>query len=255
MKYIDSHAHYLARQFNKDRSELLNKLFNEDLSAIIECGTNTASNDKIIKFIKENKDVYGVIGYFPTDVHELEDEKTLEHFKSILSDPKILGIGEIGFDYHHKSDRSLQRKWFMTQLKLAKTYNLPVCIHSRDAEADTLSVLKNNGKTTGVIHCYSYGVSTMHELDKLGFYFGVGSTCTYLCNKDLRDAIKQMPIEKIVLETDAPYLSPVQKKKERNDSNNIKYVINELAKLKNTTPETIIAQTNKNVHSLYARLP
>lgn len=254
MKYIDSHAHYLARQFNKDRKELLDSLFDGDVSIIIECGTNTSSNNKILDFINTNPNIYGVIGYFPTDVKELESPETFKQFEESLNNPKILGIGEIGFDYYHKGDKALQRKWFIEQLKLAKKYNLPVCIHSRDAEADTLQVLKNNGPMNGVIHCYSYGVKTMKELEKLGYYFGVGGTCTYQSNKDLRDAIKQMPLEKIVLETDAPYLSPTQVRKERNDSSHIQYVISEISKLKNIKPEIIIEQTNKNVQNLYKKL-
>ena len=254
MQYIDTHAHYLARQFNKDREELLKTLFSGDVSTIIECGTNTSSNNRIIKFINDNENVFGVIGYFPTDVNELENSKTLEDFEKLLTNPKILGIGEIGLDYFHKSDKLLQRKWFVEQLKIAKKLNLPVCIHSRDAEADTLYILKNNGPMNGVIHCYSYGVKTMNELVKLGYYFGIGGTCTYKSNNNLREAIKNMPIERIVLETDAPYLTPIQKKGERNDSSYIKYVIDEIAKLKNITPDKVVKQTNKNAHQLYPKL-
>lgn len=254
MQYIDTHAHYLARQFNKDREELLKTLFSGDVSTIIECGTNTSSNNRIIKFINDNENVFGVIGYFPTDVNELENSKTLEDFEKLLTNPKILGIGEIGLDYFHKSDKLLQRKWFVEQLKIAKKLNLPVCIHSRDAEADTLYILKNNGPMNGVIHCYSYGVKTMNELVKLGYYFGIGGTCTYKSNNNLREAIKNMPIERIVLETDAPYLTPIQKKGERNDSSYIKYVIDEIAKLKNVTPDKVVEQTNKNAHQLYPKL-
>lgn len=254
MQYIDTHAHYLARQFNKDREELLKTLFSGDVSTIIECGTNTSSNNRIIKFINDNENVFGVIGYFPTDVNELENSKTLEDFEKLLTNPKILGIGEIGLDYFHKSDKLLQRKWFVEQLKIAKKLNLPVCIHSRDAEADTLYILKNNGPMNGVIHCYSYGVKTMNELVKLGYYFGIGGTCTYKSNNNLREAIKNMPIERIVLETDAPYLTPIQKKGERNDSSYIKYVIDEIAKLKNITPDKVVEQTNKNAHQLYPKL-
>ena len=137
---------------------------------------------------------------------------------------------------------------------MAKSLNLPVCIHSRDAEEDTLSILKNNGKMSGVIHCYSYGVKTMKELVKLGYYFGVGGTCTYLNNKDLREAIRQMPLDRIVLETDCPYLTPQPVRGQRNDSSYIKYVIEEIAKLKNTNIENVVNQTNNNVKTVYKKI-
>lgn len=251
MKYIDSHAHYLSRQFNKDRNELLNHLFDTDLEYIIECGTNTASNTSVIELCSKFDKIYGVIGFFPLDVAELEDKKKLDLFKQQLKEKKIVGIGEIGLDYYHKGDSSLQKKWFINQLKLAKEVNLPVCIHSRDAEIDTLNILKNNGQMKGVIHCYSYGVKTMKALLKLGYYFGVGGTSTYKSNVELREAIKEMPLDRILLETDAPYLSPQEVRKGRNDSSNIKYVIEELSRLKKISKEEIINQTNNNVKKLY----
>lgn len=254
MKYIDSHAHYLSGRFAKDRDILLNNLLKNDLEYIIECGTNTKSNQQVIELCKKYKNIYGVIGYFPMDVQELENAQVREKFIEQLKNDKVLAIGEIGLDYYHKGDKELQKKWFKEQLKIAKSLNLPVCIHSRDAEEDTLSILRNNGKMNGVIHCYSYGVKTMKELLKLGYYFGVGGTCTYLSNKDLREAIRQMPLERIVLETDCPYLSPNIVRKERNNSENIKYVISELSELKKVSKNEIIEQTNKNVKVVYSKL-
>lgn len=254
MKYIDSHAHYLSGRFARDRDVLLNSLFKNNLEYIIECGTNTKSNQQVIELCHKYKNIYGVIGYFPMDVQELEDSQVRENFLEQLKEGKILAIGEIGLDYYHKGDKELQKKWFKEQLKMAKSLNLPICIHSRDAEEDTLAILKNNGKTNGVIHCYSYGVKTMKELVKLGYYFGVGGTCTYLSNKDLREAIRQMPLDRIVLETDCPYLTPQPVRGQRNDSSYIKYVIEEIAKLKNTTVENVVNQTNKNVRTVYKKI-
>lgn len=254
MKYVDSHAHYYSRQFNKDRIELLKRLFETDVKAIVECGTNIWSNAKVIKEAENNENIYAVIGFFPTDVQELEQKGTLENLVNQLQYPKVLGLGEIGLDYYHKGDVALQRKWFIEQLKLAKKLNVPICIHSRDAEQDTLNILKNNGKMNGVIHCYAYGVKTMRELVKLGYYFGVGGTFTYTANKDLREAIKEMPLDRIVLETDSPFLSPQVVRRSRNDSSNIKYVIEELSKIKKVSKEEIIKITNKNVCAVYPKL-
>lgn len=254
MKYIDSHAHYLARQFNSDREVLLKELFNNDLDYIIECGTNSRSNARITKFVENHDKVYGVIGFFPTDVKECENEGTIAKLKGQLALPKILGIGEIGLDYYHPGDKKLQKKWFIEQLKIAKELNLPVCIHSRDAEADTVAILKNNGEMNGVIHCFSYGTKAMEIAARLGYYFGVGGTVTYKNNKDLREAVKNMPLERIVLETDAPYLTPEPDRRARNDSSKILIVIDEIAKLKKVSREQVIEQTNKNVFELYPKL-
>ena len=138
MKYIDSHAHYLSGRFAKDRDILLNNLLKNDLEYIIECGTNTKSNQQVIELCKKYKNIYGVIGYFPMDVQELENAQVREKFIEQLKNDKVLAIGEIGLDYYHKGDKELQKKWFKEQLKIAKSLNLPVCIHSRDAEEDTL---------------------------------------------------------------------------------------------------------------------
>lgn len=254
MKYIDSHCHYLSGRFNKDRYGIIEKLLNSDLEYLIECGTNTKSNIEVLKLCEKYSNIFGVIGYFPLDVQELEDSKIFNNFLTLLKHNKVLGLGEIGLDYHHKGDISLQKKWFVEQLKIAKRFNLPVCIHSREAEKDTLAILKNNGKYKGVIHCYSYGVKTMKELLKLGYYFGIGGTCTYNQNRELRAAIQAMPLDRIVLETDAPYLSPIQVKRSRNDSFNIKYVIFEISQIKGISEKEIIVQTNRNIKDLYSKI-
>ena len=210
---------------------------------------------KTIQLADKYDNLYAVIGFFPMDVVELENEENWNNFKKQLQHKKVLGIGEIGLDYHHKRvEPETQKKWFKKQLELAKELNLPVCIHSREAEEDTLKILQDFGNYKGVIHCYSYGSKTMKELLKLGYSFGVGGTSTYVNNKELRDAIKEMPLEKIVLETDCPYLSPYIVKKERNDSSNIQYIVKELSKLKAVSETEIIKQTNKNVFNIYTKM-
>lgn len=255
MKYIDSHAHYLSGRFNKDRDILLKKLFNSDLEYIIECGTNTNSNKRVLDLCHKWDKIYGVIGYFPTDVWELKNQNNWEVLKEQLQDPKILAIGEIGLDYYHdEKGKELQKEMFIKQLELAKELDLPVCIHSREAEDDTVTILKDFGAYKGVIHCYAYGKETMQEFVDLGYYFGVGGTSTYPRNEQLRAAIKRMPIERIVLETDCPYLTPQAVRGQRNDSSYIKYVIEEIANLKGISEEEVVIQTNKNVRDVYTKI-
>ena len=255
IKYIDTHAHYLSRRFSKDRDPVIRRLLASNVNKIVECGTNTRSNREAIALAEKYKNIYATIGYFPCDTGELEKVPSLlALLEEQLKHEKAVGIGEIGLDYYHPGDPEVQKRWFIAQLDLAKKLNLPVCIHSRDAEQDTVDILKANGACTGVIHCYAYGPKTMETLVNLGYYFGVGGTCTYSKNEDLREAIKRMPLERIVLETDCPYLSPKTRRGERNDSGNIVEVISEIAKLKHVSEEEVIRVTNENVKKLYPKM-
>lgn len=255
MGYIDTHAHYLSKQYNKDRKEVLNSVFNNGVSAIIECGTDEYYNKKILDFTKQFDNVYGLIGFDPVHLDGLSDN-VLNNFIEMLKDKKIVGIGEIGLDYYRadKDKWKEQEKWFRYQLDIARKYDLPVCIHSRDAKDDTLRILKDFGEYKGVIHCFSYDIESMKELVKLGYSFGVGGTSTYKNNVSVIEAIKEMPLDRIVLETDAPYLSPTEVRGTRNQSDNIKYVISNLSRLLGVLKEEIIEITRENSLRLYNKI-
>lgn len=230
-KWVDSHAHYNTRQFAKDKDKLLSNL-TEDIKMIINCGTNDKTNIETINLCNKYNFIKGTIGYFPCDTLDLENNpKLLEKLKKQCENKSIIGIGEIGLDYHWNSVGykentikgpkaiEIQKKWFIEQIKLANELHLPVVIHSRDAEKDTLEILKTYKPEYGcVIHCYAYGLESAKEYVKLGFYFGVGGTSTYKGNIELRKALEYIPIEQIVLETDCPYLTPEPKRRDRNDS-------------------------------------
>lgn len=255
MKYIDTHAHYLSYKFNYDRDKRISNLLDSDLKYIIECGTNTHFNEDVLRIVHQYDGMYGTIGYFPVDTVELEKHpKLLNKLTEQLKDDKIVGLGEIGLDNHHPGNREVQKKWFKAQLDLARNMNMPVCIHSREAEEETLEILENFGKTHGVFHCYSYGPETMKKLVDLGFYFGVGGTSTYEANIGLRKAIEEMPMDRIVLETDAPYLTPEPVRQQRNDSGFIKIVIDEISKLKGIDFDEVIRITHENAMKLYPKL-
>lgn len=254
MKYIDTHAHYIHRLFNQDRHDLLSQLLDEHVEYIIECGTSEKANADTLKLATRYENIYAVIGFFPQETRNLETPGIFEAFQKQLQHPKVIGLGEIGLDYYHPHNKEQQQYWFKKQLKLAQDFNLPVCIHSRNAEQDTNNILVAHGPNTGVIHCYAYGPETMKLLADLGYYFGVGGTSTYKSNTELREAIQLMPLDRIVLETDCPFLSPAAVRRERNDSSKIAYVVDELAQLKNATPEEIIAISNANVKKLYPKM-
>lgn len=267
LKWIDTHAHYYVKQFNKDRNELLETLKNK-LEIIINCGTNNKSNNQVLELTKKYDYCYGVVGYFPSDVLELENtQNPFENLEKLCKQQKILAIGEIGLDYHWNSVGfgekiikgskaiELQKKWFIKQIEFANKMHLPICVHSRDAEKDTLEILTKHKPLYGcVIHCYSYGIESVKKYIDMGFYFGIGGTSTYKSNKELRDSIKLMPIEQILLETDAPYLTPEPCRRNRNDSSYISYVIKNISQIKNINKQDVIKITNNNVRNIYKKL-
>ena len=267
-KWIDTHAHYGHRRFNKSYANVLDEM-RDYVELIIQIGTNTASNLQALQLVSLYDYVYGMLGYFPTDTWELEPKlcKDAEAnwivLQKQLTNDKIVGIGEIGLDYnwdkvgnvYGDDARKIQQKWFRNQLDLAKELDLPVSIHSRDAEFDTLRIFKEYEKISGVIHCFSYGKNAAKiALDK-GLYLGIGGTSTYPANKELREVIKLCPLDRLLLETDAPYLAPQPVRREVNTSANIKYVIENIAQIKRISIEEVIEETNKNARKALPRLP
>lgn len=282
LKFIDTHAHYNHNYFKKNRDELLETL-RDEVEYIVQLGTNAKSNAETLQIISLYDYIYGMIGFFPTDTWQLEPDlctkdcnmfihnakDNLLIFQKQLINQKIIGIGEIGLDYHWdfvgpykqkfdgakeingKEARKVQEKWFRYQLDLAKKLNLPVSMHSRDAEEDTIKVFSDYDNINGVMHCFSYGMKSAEYYLSKGLYLGIGGTSTYPSNKELREVIKNTPLDKLLLETDAPYLSPQPVRRETNTSSNIKYVIENIANIKNISEEEVIIQTNKNAKTLF----
>ena len=272
-KYIDSHAHYQARQF-RNRKELLEEL-KQDVAKIINIGSDTDMNLSTLQLVSLWDYIYGMIGYFPVNVDELEPSlcsQAEDHWLILtkqLMNQKIVGIGEIGLDYHWdsvgkgknavkgKQARELQKKWFRKQMELAQELHLPVSIHSRDAERETLEILSEFPDVRGVVHCFSYGTNAMNFFLEHGYYIGVGGTATYPSNRETQEALKHCPLDRILLETDAPYLTPHQARKHGvrvNDSRTIKEVITFLSMLKEIHHEEIIRVTNENVIRLFPKI-
>lgn len=267
-KYIDTHAHYGHKRFGKDCAEILEEM-RGCAERIIQVGTNTKSNLQAMQLVNNYDCVYGIVGYFPTDTWELEPklcenaEKNWIELTKQLANEKIVGVGEIGLDYNWnclangikgEEARTIQRKWFRNQLDLAKELGLPVSIHSRDAEEDTSKIFYEYNAIPGVIHCFSYGREMARKALEKGLYLGIGGTSTYPSNVELREVIKMAPLDRLLLETDAPYLSPQQARRETNTSANIKYVVENIAKIKGCSCDDVVKHTNQNAYSLFRRL-
>ena len=249
---IDTHAHYDDDAFQEDREILLQSLKSNNIEKVVNIGANIETSKNTIDLTNKYDFIYGVIGVHPSDVDELNEEnfKFLEEGAKL---PKIVAIGEIGLDYYWDNvDRDIQKKWFIRQLQLAKEQNLPVVIHSRDAASDTLEIMKEYGKElVGVIHCYSYSAMMAREYVNMGYYLGIGGVVTFQNAKKLKEVVEAIPLEFLVLETDAPYLSPVPNRGKRNSSLNLKYVIEEISKIKNVSEDEVIRITNENAKKLY----
>ena len=180
-------------------------------------------------------------------------EEKMKRMEQLLAREKMVAVGEIGLDYYwDKENRDLQKMWFIRQLELARQLDLPVIIHSREAAADTMEIMKQHAKgLDGVIHCFSYSPEQAKEYVKMGFYLGIGGVVTFKNAKKLKEVVQEIPLEALVLETDSPYLAPVPHRGKRNNSQNLVYVAEEIAALKGVSYEEVVRQTTENAKKLY----
>lgn len=256
MKIFDTHAHYDDEAFDKDRDELLTSLFSGDIGAVVNVGASLEGCIESVRLAEKYDNIYAAIGVHPDDYERLEREEGFMEWlkKEALTNNKVVAIGEIGLDYYYdEPGRELQKKWFARQLELAREVSKPVIIHSRDACADTIDILKSGhaSEVGGIIHCYSYSKETVKTFYDMNFYFGIGGVLTFKNAKKLVEAANVIPLERIVLETDCPYLAPVPNRGKRNDSSNIQYVIEKLADIKGVTKEQIAEVTYQNACRVY----
>ena len=250
---FESHAHYDDEAFVEDRDSLLKSMADGGIGTIINVTAEYGSIDATYELSQKYDFVYGTVGVHPSEVAELTDEKLARMYEMAKRD-KVVAIGEIGLDYYWpEPDHEIQKEWFIKQLQMAKDLNMPVIIHSRDAAADTLEILKSEVAKglRGVIHCYSYSKEMAVEFEKLGCYFGIGGVVTFQNAKKLIEVVDYIPIEKILLETDSPYLSPMPNRGKRNSSLNIPYIAEKIAQIKNIPYDVVVEVTEKNARKLY----
>lgn len=252
---FDTHAHYETEQFNEDREKLLSSMPEKGVVGIVNVGASLAGCKASLAFARKYPFMYAAVGVHPDEVGELNEE-TFAMLRSWAKEEKVVAIGEIGLDYYwDKEPREVQKAWFIRQLELAKELHLPVNIHSRDAAEDTFQIIKEHGKgLTGIIHCYSGSKEMAAEYVKLGFYIGVGGVVTFKNGKKLKDVVAALPLERIVLETDAPYMAPTPFRGKRNDSSYIRYMAEEVAQIKGISFADVLVQTEKNARDVY-RIP
>lgn len=250
---IDTHAHYDDKAFDEDRDALLKSLPENGIDLVVNIGASMETSRTTLALTEKYPHVYGALGVHPSDTAPLT-EADMQWLKENLQKPKIVAVGEIGLDYYWDTpDRDVQKKWFVRQIALAKEVKKPLVIHSRDAAADTLDIMKAEQARDagGIIHCFSYGTELAREYLNMGFYIGVGGVVTFKNAKKLKEVVAFTPLDRIVLETDCPYLSPVPNRGKRNSSLNLPYVVTQIAGIKQVSEEEVVHVTSANAHRVY----
>ena len=250
---FDTHAHYDDERFDEDRDALLASMPENNVGLILNPGCDAGTSRKAVGYANRYPFVYAAVGLHPENIEDGWTQ-TLDEIRTLAqSEPRVRAIGEIGLDYYWDNEpHEVQQKWFIRQLELAGEVKKPVIIHSREAAADTMYIMKNYAQgLDGVIHCYSYSREMAEEYVKMGFYIGIGGVVTFKNAKKLKDVAAAIPIEKIVLETDCPYMAPEPYRGKRNQSSYIRYVAEKIAELKEMSQEEVIAVTEKNARDLY----
>lgn len=250
---FDTHAHYDDEAFDADREALLGSMAAGGVGRIVNVGASMETSEKTVELIQQYDFLYGAVGVHPNEVSDMTAED-LNQLSCWTALEKIVAIGEIGLDYHYdEPPKEVQYRWFEAQMELARELGLPIIVHSRDAAKDTVDIMKSlhAGEIGGVIHCYSYTKELAREFLNMGYYFGIGGVLTFTNAKKLKEAVEYIPMDRLVLETDCPYLSPVPNRGKRNSSLNLPYVAETLARVKGISREEVERRTWENGCRLY----
>lgn len=257
MEFFDAHAHYDDNRFKEDREELINKVYKSGVTAIVSAGYSLQGTKDNLELANKYDFIYTTAGISPND---LEDswENDIDSIDKIihtnLNSGKILAVGEIGLDYHYDIDKKIQYEAFMRQIDIANKYDLPIVIHTREAVMDTINILKENPvNKKGVFHCCPLNRELVKEALKLGFYISIAGPVTFKNSKNANEIIDMIPIDKILIETDSPYLAPDPVRGTRNDSRNLKYIAGKIANVKSISLDDVAKVTYENAKKIYNR--
>ncbi|MCQ2978334.1 MAG: TatD family hydrolase [Clostridia bacterium] len=256
MGIFDTHAHYSDEAFDNDRYELLSKMNDEGVDNIVEIGDCIERSKKAIEIAKDFDFIHAACGIHPECVDDVTEDDfiILEDMIKNKNENKIVAIGEIGLDYYYtKDNKEKQIEVFKRQLDLAIKYDMSVVIHTRDASQDTFEIVKEycSKGLRGIVHCFSESVELAKEYEKLGMYIGIGGVLTFKNGRKLAEVVNELDMKNFVLETDSPYLSPEPHRGERNDSRNIKFVVDKICEIKNISKEEVLEITTNNAKKIY----
>ena len=256
MELFDNHAHYDDEKFNADREYIISEVYKSGVTKLISAGYSLQSSKYAIEIANNNDFIYATCGISPNDIPSTIDEFNvqLNELETLLENKKVVAIGEIGLDYYwNKENKILQKQAFIAQIELANKYNLPIVIHTRDAIMDTLDILKNIKKAVrpGVFHCCPLNEELVKEALKLGFYISFAGPVTFKNSKNACNVVNIVPFDKMLIETDSPYLAPEPKRGTRNDSRNVWLIAKKIAEIKGVDVEKIAKFTYDNACRVY----
>jgi len=258
MDFFDSHSHYNDEKFNEDREQLIQDTYNDGISKFVCAGYNIPSSLDSLEMSKKYEFIYSICGISPNDIPQTEQElwKDIEEISKIIkqnNDKKLVAIGEIGLDYYwNKENKELQKQAFIKQIELANELELPIVIHSRDASVDTIEILtKHPAHKTGIFHCCQLNQEMIRQALELGYYISFAGPITFKNAKNAADCVKMVPMDRILIETDSPYLSPEPNRGKRNDSRNVKYVAQKIADIKELSLEEAAKITYENAMKIF----
>lgn len=250
---FDSHAHYDDESFNDDRYELIEQLHKEDgVAGILNCGASLKGSIDSVNLANKYDFIYAAVGIHPEEANEFNEE-VAEQIIELSKDRKVKAIGEIGLDYYWEENppKKVQREVFIKQMKLADELDLPVVIHDREAHGNTLDIIKMFPRVKGTVHCFSGSVEFAEECLKRGYYIGFTGVVTFKNAKKIIEVVKEVPLERMLVETDCPYMAPVPFRGKRNQSNYIPYIIKKIAEIKEVTEEEVERITMRNAKDLF----
>ncbi|MBR4110598.1 MAG: TatD family hydrolase [Clostridia bacterium] len=248
--FFDSHAHLCDEAFDEDREEVIQKCFDSDVKFITEIGYSEETSKKAVELANKYETIFAVVGAHPDECNK---DINLSYIRELAQNKKVVAIGEIGLDYHYDNlNKENQKKYFVEQIKIANELNLPISIHSRDADMDMLEILKQNKINAGfIMHCFSSSVEVAKEIIKLDGYISISGTVTFKNAKNVVEVVKIVPEDRLLIETDCPYLAPQAYRGKRNDPSYVIETAKKVAELREKTLEEIAEITMGNTMRIY----
>lgn len=248
MRIIDSHAHYDDSSFDADREDVLRELFSGEICKIVNIGCSVKSSYSSVKLAEEYAGIYAAVGLHPDAADEID---RIEEIRRLCGNKKVVAVGEIGLDYHYEEhSRDIQKKAFEEQLKLAAELDMPVVIHSRDAWEDTMELLRKY-RPKGVMHCFSGSAEIAREIVAMGMYVGFTGVVTFKNAKKALKALEAVPLDRLLVETDCPYMAPEPNRGKRNYSGYLPYTVAAMAAVKGVSPDEMAEITAENAERLF----
>ena len=249
---FDTHAHFDDEQFDADRDEVLKSLKSYGVGNIVNIGSSMKTSRTSVALAEKYDFVYAAVGVHPSETGEL-CEADIDELKRLAANPKVRAIGEIGLDYHYPDDvePSIQKKWFVRQLELAKELNMPVVIHDRESKGECLEILKEHKISNGVVHCFSGSAETAREILKLGMMISFTGVLTFKNAKKAIAACAAVPLDRLMIETDCPYMSPEPHRGRRNFSGYVEFVARKMAEIKGVSYNELVNITERNAKRFY----